>query len=425
MRRARDDVRLCLYARRWVGTVDVGDRRGIPFGGCGAGGRVSTRTQAAPRRRADSQVTVAAVAAAAADRVRQALLRRVCALRRLRPILVDRGRRLAAAQGVAVLSAGLLALRAPLVSLWLGAAVFGVPHLLAGVRAVAVRRRSSPVALACGALGIAVGAAQIAGVGDSALRAFVLLFAIAVGWEALSAARRRPWAALALFTSIVPGAAAAWTAPRLAVVVLAHLHGVGALLYFAIAARRQRLPVWPLCAGVTLVTAAAVGGLLDGLMATTLYAPRNATGSIVAEAITAGLPHPTAAMFHRALFVYAFGQSLHFAAWLRLLPDVERRSPTPKTFRRALADFSADFGRFTTPLLGLTVGAILLLLVGGGRAREAYFALSYFHVGLEGAALARLVFAGSTVALVQGTKSGGHSIPQSPSARRRDVQAAA
>jgi hypothetical protein len=337
---------------------------------------------------------IAFQAVTVADRVRGAVLRRACTLRGLRPIFVDRGRRLAATEIVAVLSAALLALRAPLVSLWLGAAVFGVPHLLAGVRAVVVRRRSSRVALACAVLGMGVGAAQIAGVGDSALRAFVLLFAVALGWEAVSAARRRPGAAAALLAAIVPGVLAAWNAPRLTVVVLAHLHGLGALLYFGINARRRRLPVWPLFIGVAAVTIAGATGLLDAAMAAKLYAPRSAGGSIVAEAITAGLPHPTAAVFHRALFLYAFGQSLHFAAWLRLLPDVERASPTPKPFRRALADLRVDFGRLTTPLLALTVLAIAYLLLGGGGAREGYFALSYFHVGLEGAALAQLFFGG-------------------------------
>lgn len=335
----------------------------------------------------------------AADRLRGTVLRRACASRGLRRIFVDRGRRLAAMQAVAVLSALGLALRAPLVSLWLGAAVFGVPHLLAGVRAVAVRRRASPVALGCAALGIAVGAAQIAGAGDSALRAFVLLFAVAIGWEAATGMERHPWAAAALLAVLAPGVLAAWQAPRLAVVVLAHLHGMGSLLYFGINARRRRLPVWPLVAGVVAVTIAGASGLLDAAMAARLYAPRNAGASIVAEAITAGLPHPTAVVFHRALFLYAFGQSLHFAAWLRLLPDVERESPMPKTFRRALRELQADFGRLTIPLLALTAVAIVLLLLEGGRARETYFALSYFHVGLEGAALAQLGFGADAGAL--------------------------
>jgi hypothetical protein len=336
----------------------------------------------------------------AADRLRGALLRQACAFPGPRRIFVDRGKRLAAMQMVAVLSALCLALRAPLVSLWLGAAVFGVPHLLAGVRAVAVRRRASRVALGCALLGLGVGVAQIAGAGDAALRAFVLLFAIALGWEAVTGMERRPWVAAALLAVLVPGVLGAFRAPRLAVVVLAHLHGMGSLLYFGLNARRRRLPIWPLFAGVVVVTIAGASGLLDAAMAARLYAPRNAGASIVAEAITAGLPHPTAVIFHRALFLYAFGQSLHFAAWLRLLPDVERESPTPKPFRRALRDLQTDFGRLTIPLLALTVVAIVLLLLEGGRARETYFALSYFHVGLEGAALAQLVFGAHAVSRV-------------------------
>jgi hypothetical protein len=340
----------------------------------------------------------------AADWLRAILLRRACAFRGLRRIFVDRGRRLGAMQVVMVLSALWLALRAPLVSLWLGAAVFGVPHLLAGVRAVAVRRRSSPVALACAVLGLGVGAAQIAGAGDNALRAFVLLFATALAWEAVTGLQRRPWLAAALLAALGPSVMAAWSAPRLAVVVLAHLHGMGSLLYFGISARRRRLPVWPLFAGVVAVTIAGACGLLDAAMAAKLYAPRNAGASIVAEAITAGLPHPTAILFHRALFLYAFGQSLHFAAWLRLLPDVERESPIPKPFRRALLDLRADFGRLTLPLLAVTAVAIALLLLEGGRARETYFALSYFHVGLEGAALAQLVFGARALSHASATR---------------------
>src|SRR4051812_47448102 len=86
---------------------------------------------------------------AIADRVRAGLLRRACAFRPARLIFVDRRRRLIALQVGAVLSAALLSLRAPLVSLWIGAALFGVPHVVAGFRAVALRRRLTPVALGC------------------------------------------------------------------------------------------------------------------------------------------------------------------------------------------------------------------------------------------------------------------------------------
>jgi hypothetical protein len=337
-------------------------------------------------------MSVEAVALGAADQLRAAVLRRVCRVRVLRPVLADRRRRVMVGQACAVLSAAVLALRAPLISLWLGAALFGVPHVLAGVRAVAVRRRASRFTLGCAAAGAVVGVAQLAGAGDGSLRLFVLLFAAALAWEIL-AARRDALVTAAACGAVVLAAAAALRAPRLAVVIMAHLHGVASLVYFAICARRRGIPVWPLALGAGGLMVAAAAGALDGAMASTLLAPRGAARSIAAEAVGAALPGAGAAVFHRALFLYAFGQSLHFAVWLRLLPDVDRPSPTPKPFRRALSELAADFGRLAVPLVLLAGLSIAVMLAGGGAAREAYFALTYFHVGLEAAALARLALA--------------------------------
>jgi len=71
------------------------------------------------------------------------------------------------------------------------------------------------------------------------------------------------------------------------------------------------------------------------------------------------------------------------------VPELERPSKVPHSFRRALALFEADFGRWARPLLVVCVASLPLILFGGGVAREAYFALTYFHVGLEAAALAK------------------------------------
>jgi len=327
------------------------------------------------------------IALTAADGARAALLRNVCRFRGLRPLLVDPRRRLIALQLGALLAASLLALRLPLVSLWLGAALFGVPHVIAGVRAVAIRRRVSRVTLSAAALGGLVGIAQLAGAGDGALRAYVVLFAVAIASEKRSA-RRAPLLTAAALAALGVTAAAALASPQLAVLVLAHLHGLASLAYFAIVARRRRLPAWPLVIGATALGALAVSGALDGAMAATLYAPRGAARSIVAEAVGSALPHASAALFRRALFLYALGQSLHFAVWLKLLPEADRQATVPKPFRRAFLDFAADFRAWALPLLLLAGGAIGIMLVGGGLAREVYFALTYFHVGLEGAALA-------------------------------------
>jgi hypothetical protein len=346
---------------------------------------------AAARARAEARAVTAVVSRAIdiADGARVLLLRRVCASRALRAIAIDRRRRLILMEVGAVALAAALALWAPLVSLWLGAALFGVPHVVAGVRAVAVRRRCSRAALACAGAAVVVGASQLLGAGDAALRAFIVLIALALAGEIVDARRNRWLAALAV-AGLLAVALAALASPRLTLVLLAHLHGLASLVYFAICARRRRLPVWPLAVGVvTLVVLAASGGL-DGAMAATLWAPRAAGRSIVAEAVGAGFPRASAPFFHRALFLYAFGQSLHFAAWLRLLPEVDRPHASPKPLRRALLDLRADFGRWTVAIAVLTAAAGVAILCGGGAAREAYFALTYFHVGLEGAALLRL-----------------------------------
>ncbi|MCU1277739.1 MAG: putative rane protein, partial [bacterium] len=241
------------------------------------------------------------------------------------------------------------------------------------------------------ACAVAVGVVELGGSGtriaDGAVRAYVALFAVAVAVELL--ATRRTWARVAIACAIAVAAVAAWRAPRLTLIVLAHLHGLGAVAWFARRAHARGVVVWPFVAAVALVLAGGALGAFDSLWAPTLWAPRSAAASIVAEAAGSAVDGAGAVLLRRALFLYAFGQALHFAIWLRLVPDVERAAKVPHSFRRALALFDAELGRWARPLLIACVVAAPLMLVGGGAAREAYFALTYFHVGLEAAALAR------------------------------------
>ena len=199
------------------------------------------------------------------------------------------------------------------------------------------------------------------------------------------ARHRRRW----LIPGIVAAAAVALVAPKLTLIALAHLHGLGAVVFFARRARARGVVVWPFVVAVALVFAGGALGAFDSLWATTLWAPRSAAASIVAEAAGSAVDGAGALVLRRALFLYAFGQALHFAVWLRLVPELERPSKVPHSFRRALALFEADFGRWARPLLVVCVASLPLILFGGGVAREVYFALTYFHVGLEAAALAR------------------------------------
>jgi hypothetical protein len=320
------------------------------------------------------------------DDVRRSLLARLLRVPSLRAIFVAPALRIPAASLASVAFALVAALAAPLISLWLGAALLGVPHVVAGVRYVAVRRRLRPLTAACTAIAIAIGAAQIAGAGDWAVRAFVVVFAVAALGE-LAGARPRAGRGVALAAAIVAVAALGLVRPAPFLLVLVHLHALGSVIYFAWRARARGVPAWPLLVAVAAIVALAATGGLDGWLAARLWAPRSAARSIVLEAAGASLADLGSVGARRLLFLYAFGQAIHFAVWLRLVPEVERPAPVPHTFRRALALLRADLGRWTTPVLVGCALAAPLILVGGGRAREAYFALTYFHIGLEAAVL--------------------------------------
>lgn len=327
------------------------------------------------------------VLVAALDGARRALLRRLLRVAPLRRLFVDPSLRIPAAGLVAVATSFAFACWQPLVSLWLGAALFGVPHLVAGVRHVVARERVEPLGRAACVAALGVGVWQCCGAGDGAVRAYVVLFALALHAE-LAAAPLRRWL-LAGHAAVAVAAAAALVAPRASLLVLSHVHGLGALGYFALRARRRGVVVWPVLAAAALVMLGGALGVFDKLWAATLYAPRSASVSIVAEAVGTAFGQPSAVALRRALFLYAFGQSLHFAVWLRLLPELDRPTHVPHSFRRALALFERDCGRLARPALVVAVAAVPAIFCGGGTAREAYFALTYFHVGLEAAVLAR------------------------------------
>ena len=327
---------------------------------------------------ADAAVAVAALL----DGARRPLLRAIVRVEPARRVFVVRERRVLAGALVAVATSFAVAVWQPLVALWLGAALFGVPHVVSGLRHVAVRERLRAPTRILVALAVVVGVVELCGSGtriaDGAVRAYVLLFAAAI----LVELRGRAVASLA----VVALAALGLVAPRLTLIALAHLHGLGAVAWLARRARERGVVVWPFVVAVCVVFVAGALGAFDALWAARLWAPRSAAGSIVAEAAGSTVD---GALLHRALFLYAFGQALHFAIWLRLVPDLERPSKTPHSFRHALARFEADFGRAARPLLVACIAAAPLIIWGGGAAREAYFALTYFHVGLEAAALAQ------------------------------------
>src|SRR5262249_3123146 len=70
---------------------------------------------------------------------------------------------------------------------------------------------------------------------------------------------------------------------------------------------------------------------------------------------------------------FAFLQAVHYAVWLRLIPEDDRARPAPRSFRASWQALRADFGRW--PLLafgGAALGLALWALVAAPDARDAY-----------------------------------------------------
>ena len=263
---------------------------------------------------ADAAVAVAALL----DGARRPLLRAIVRVEPARRVFVVRERRVLAGALVAVATSFAVAAWQPLIALWLGAALLGVPHVVSGLRHVAVRERLRAPTRLFVALAIVVGVVELCGSGtrvaDGAVRAYVLLFAAAILVELRGRA--------VVSAAVVALAALGLVAPRLTLIALAHLHGLGAVAWFARRARARGVVVWPFVAAVCVVFVAGTLGAFDALWPSQLWAPRSAAASIVAEAAGSTVD---GALLHRALFLYAFGQALHFAIWLRLVPDLELR----------------------------------------------------------------------------------------------------
>jgi hypothetical protein len=304
-----------------------------------------------------------------------------------RDIFVCRERRIPVAEALCVAMATFTSLFFPVVSLWVGASLLGLPHVLSGIRHVAVQRSLHPLTKACTAVSIAVGALTLMHL-TSGAPAFVVLFALSMGVEVLaSRARAVPKAFWLATVALGAGAALRW--PYFFFIAVTHLHALTSMGFFSTAGRRRSIRVWPLWALSLAVTGATLVGALDPLFAQTSWAHSLGPDEVVSIlGYVAGSSSP--ALLARSLFLYAFSQSLHYMVWLRLMPELDRHSPVPQSFRQALVQLRRDFGRWTIPALALCAIGGMAMLLGGRSARDVYFVLVYFHIGLEAAAWLRL-----------------------------------
>jgi hypothetical protein len=262
-------------------------------------------------------------------------------LRRVAPraLIADREARVLWLGLASVATSFVAALCFPKAMLLVGPLLLGVPHLLADVRYLVVRQGHHRslffwLLIAAPALATSLGAAPTWG------------FAAVVGAGLL---RRSPCVTALGLCLVALGLRFGWDAQ----LVFLHAHNAVALVLWWRWRKRSR--------SMLLIPAAALlGWLLLWLL---------------------GTLDTTA---------FAFAQAVHYAVWLRLIPDDDRARPAPRSFRASWQALVKDFGPW--PLLGFLALALFVAAWGlydSQAAREGYFALATFHGYLELGVLAR------------------------------------
>lgn len=290
--------------------------------------------------------------------------------------------------GVAAVSAAfVLTLCAPLWLLALGPIVWGAPHLLADVRYLVVRpgyhRRAAVwlcvfVPVAAAGLGASASVGVLSGVGAA-------IAARASGHTRIAAAGVCLALAYGLF---VLG--------RHGDVLFAHAHNFIAVACWLAWRRRHSHAHWAVLMLFVGLSVAIASGAADPWLA--------ALGGLRWAPARLGLPAHIAQLApgmhgdlgRRLVLLFAFAQAVHYAVWIRLIPEEDRTQDTPRPFRATLRALRADFGawplRCTAVLaLGLAVWAVLDL----HAARAGYLRLALFHGHMEVAALVLLAIEGT------------------------------
>lgn len=322
-------------------------------------------------------MSLAGALLAPADSVRSAILK--VASPWVSPLFADRRRRVWWLGVFSVVSAFVVTGLVPLWSLALGPVLLGVPHLVSDVRYLVVRPKLhlKPWLL------VLVGAPLLAtslGAGPEIGVLAIVPAVFGAGWS---------WRLVVVGIVGLGLTAAAYLEPFGFQLAFVHAHNlVAVLLWWSLTSRTKSMAWVPL---LTLVGAIAIlGGALDPLV--TWSGGWNApwTGTSFTEFVESITPNLDPTLAGRLVLSFCFLQSVHYAVWLRLVPDDARPRPAPRTFAASWNALVADFG---LPPLLVFVALCLALAVWGAvslpQARLGYLQLATFHGYLELAIAAR------------------------------------
>ena len=291
----------------------------------------------------------------------------------LRPFIANRALRVQALAVFSIVTALALTSLAPLWLLALGPIVLGVPHLVADARYLVAqpglhRHGALSWLLFLPLIGIALGAPPFVG-----LLSMVPAVLLANARFSLKLAGLSAWLALTF---------AAFHFENHFLLAFLHLHNLVALAFWwAWRPREARSLLIPL-----LVVAALFFIFLGGADSAVAHSgPR--TGSPFGEFVETNAPGFEPMLAARLILSFAFLQSLHYAVWLRLVPDDARARPAPRPFAASWNALERDLG---LPLLLVCVVACVVFAAWGvvnlAEARDGYLRLASFHGYLELAA---------------------------------------
>jgi hypothetical protein len=303
--------------------------------------------------------------------------------------LIDRERRANTFAATGTVTALALTLVAPLWLLALGPVLLGAAHLVADLRYLVLEPRLHRRRIACIAIGAPLMIGALTPFGPRAMALSIVGGAlIARDARGLCAPRR-------LFaTTLALGAlAACWLAPRATEILIAHAHNFIAVLLWLVLWPRRGSGRWWVLAMFVAANAALVSGALDPLVHALSGFSRGPSALPLGAHMNALAPFPSHIEWSRRLVLsFAFSQSVHYALWLRVIPELARRSSTPRSFRQSVRGLESSLG----PRLSLAValGCVGLALWSSWDlvgAREGYLRFALFHGYLE-IAVALLLF---------------------------------
>lgn len=263
---------------------------------------------------------------------------------------------------------------APLWLLALGPVLLGVPHLVADARYLVIQpglhKRGVLVWLAAIPL-VALGFGAPPFIGLLSIVPLVLVAKASAGRKVVAL---MIWAALTVVALL-------WETPFL--LTFLHLHNVIALVWWWTWQPRARRSWF-----IPALTVAALAFLLLGGAEPVLsyFNAWNAPGSRTSfgEYVNANAPGLAPTLALRLILTFAFLQSLHYAVWLRLVPEDARVRPAPRPFRESWNALVRDFG---LPALAFCIVLALFIAVWGAfdlsAARYGYLRLAAFHGYLE------------------------------------------